>query len=163
MKLKLLAILLCLASTILAQSDSASDYDPDANHFIFSTGISTQKQLWGEVGIIYGKTMIGSCDQIGLVGAKLGTEFNFTPSKFMIAPKIGFEYDFSLFGARLNIIDYTNFTYHDIKFTPEIGLSLLGFVDIFYGYNFSISEKRIDNIATHRLTLTVNFDWWNNK
>lgn len=163
MKLKLLAILLCFTSTTLAQSDSTSDYDEDDTHFIFSTGLSNQKQLWGEVGIIYGKTLRSSCDRAGLAGVKLGTEFNFTPSKFMIAPKIGFEFDIAIFGARMNIIDYTDFTYHDFKFTPEIGLSFLGLVDVFYGYNYSISEKRIDNIGTHRLTLTVNFDWWHTK
>jgi hypothetical protein len=115
MKHKLIAILLCLTSTILAQSDSTSDYDPDANHFIFSTGLSNQKQLWGEVGIIYGRTLRGSCDRAGLAGVKLGSEFNFTPSKFMIAPKMSFEFDISLLGARLNIIDYTDFTYHTLS------------------------------------------------
>jgi hypothetical protein len=131
----------------------------DKAHFILSGGLSYQKQFVGELGVIYGYSGLGDmCNPSGLIGLKLASEFNFTSNNFFIAPKIGGQIDFYILGARLNIIDYTNFNYHDFKFTPEIGLSLTGFVDLFYGYNFSLTEKRIHDIGTHRVTLTINFD-----
>lgn len=133
--------------------------DEDRAHFIFSSGLSYQRQLLGEVGLIYGYSASdGPCNSGGLVGLKLASEFNFNKDNFFIAPKLGVEMDFLIFGARINFIDYTNFTYHDLKFTPEIGLSLTGFLNLFYGYNFSLTDKQIDNVGTHRVTLTINFD-----
>ena len=91
------------------------------------------------------------------MGAKLGTEFNFDNKNFYMAPKISFEFDFLLFGLRLNMIDYTNATYHDLKFTPEIGLSIKGIGSLHYGYNIPLTTNRIKDIGTHRVTLTFNF------
>lgn len=145
---------------LFGQTDSTKQLrDEDRAHFILSGGLSYQRQFAGEVGLIYGYTATnGPCNPGGLGGLKFATEFNFNSNTFFIAPKIGAEFDFAFFGARLNIIDYTDFTYHDFKFTPEAGLSFLGIVNLFYGYNFSLTENRIENIGTHRLTLTINLD-----
>ncbi|MFN8437811.1 MAG: hypothetical protein U0V72_09235 [Cytophagales bacterium] len=134
---------------------------PNGNYLIFSGGLSFQKQFFGELGIIYGKTIWtkeGPGIPILASGLKLATEFNFNSKNFILAPKVCFEFNTPLLGTRLSIIDFTNFTNHDFKFTPEIGISLGTLVNLFYGYNFSLTENRLDNIGTHRFTLTINYD-----
>jgi len=162
MKLLTCYILTSLLTIYCGQAFGQSDVtriDEDKAHFIISAGISYQKELVGELGFIYGYSAPpGPCTSGNLRGLKFATEFNFNSDNFFIAPKVGVEFDYLILGARLNIIDYTDFTYHDFKFTPEIGLSLMGAFDIFYGYNYSLTDKRIENIGTNRITLTINFD-----
>jgi hypothetical protein len=150
-------------SNVFSQSDTTkqtiSKVHEDKAHFILSAGISYQKQAVGEIGVIYGYSSLSDvCNPGGVVGIKLASEFNFNRNKFFIAPKLGAELNYFIFGLRLNVIDYTDFMYHDFKFTPEIGLSLMGAINLFYGYNCSLTPKRLENIGTHRITLTVNFD-----
>jgi hypothetical protein len=157
----LLPLFLCLyCLSVHAQTDSSKhDKDDETEKcLIFSSGFSFQKQFMGEVGVIYGYVINGSCSPGGLMGWKLASEFNFSGKNFIIGPKIRAELDFALFGTRLSIVDYTDFTYHDIKLLPELGLSLIGSANLFYGYNFSLTNRRIPNIGTHRLSLTVNFN-----
>lgn len=135
--------------------------DPNKNHLIFSGGLSYQKQCLGEVGIIYGKTIWtkeGPGIPLIASGLKFATEFNFNSENFIIAPKLGYEFNTPILGTRLSIIDYTNLTHHDFKFTPEIGLSLFTFINIFYGYNISLGDNSMSNIDTQRITFTINYD-----
>lgn len=156
----LLFTMVCLSAQLFAQKDTTQKVVPeDRSHFIFSAGLSYQKQLVGEVGVIYGfSARGGSCNPGGLGGIKIATEFNFNNKDFFIGPKICAELDVLIFGARLSLIDYTDFTYHDLKLTPEIGLSLSGMVNLFYGHNYSLTDKRLQNISTNRLSLTFNLD-----
>jgi hypothetical protein len=149
------------------QTDSIKTSDKfinqDKRHFILSTGFVYDERFWGDIGIVYAKTNNTDLLKLGLAGYRLGTEFTFAHDKFLLGPKISAEVDFWFFGMRMNIIDYTDFTYHDLKLTPEIGLTLDGQIDIFYGYNISLSESNIPYVGDHRLTVTLNFDriYWN--
>jgi hypothetical protein len=55
------------------------------------------------------------------------------------------------------VIDYTNATYHDFKFIPEIGLTFLGVGSLHYGYNIPLTASNIKYVGTHRITFTYNF------
>lgn len=104
----------------------------------------------GEVGVIYGFT-----NPIGIMGLKIGSEFLLN-TNFCMGPKIGAEIDIALLSTRLSLINYTNFKAYEPKITPEIGFSILGYVNITYGYNIPLTPKRIKHIPTHRLSITVN-------
>jgi hypothetical protein len=162
MKYQILCIFLLLCLSIFGQKDSTIfkkeryEYEP---HFYFSFGLSVQKQLVGDVGVIYGKGLTEhSGSVLGMKGLKLASEFNFSRDNFFIAPKISAEFHVVFLGLRFNVIDYTNFVYHDVKVTPEIGATLLGYVSLFYGYNFSLNNARLDYVGKHRLSLTFNIN-----
>ena len=122
-----------------------------------SIGVSYQKQIVGEIGVLVAKSISSGKRQPGLLfGYKLASEFNFDDKDFYLGPKLAFEADVYLISARLNIIDYTNTTYHDLKFTPEIGVSLFGIANLHYGYNIPLTASNIKTVGTHRITLTVN-------
>lgn len=132
-------------------------------HFFPSFGLSYQNQLVGEAGLLYAKgTPFGSCGggfMRKFTGIKVASEFNFDVNHFYIAPKIAWEVNLPLISGRLSIIDYTNFFYHDLKITPEIGITYGGFINLHYGYNISLTEKtnnRIPFVGTYRITLTIN-------
>jgi hypothetical protein len=162
MKYRILCVLLFLKLSSFGQKKSTIndieryEYEP---HLYFSFGLSVQKQLVGDVGVIYGKGMTEhSGIVVGMKGIKLASEFNFNRDKFFIAPKISAEIHIVFVGLRFSVIDYTNYTYHDVKITPEIGVTGLGYVSLFYGYNFSMNNSRLDYVAKHRLSLTFNIN-----
>lgn len=134
---------------------SSSD-DGNSKNFVFSGGISFQKELMGEVGVMYSNMEIGPCAPEIVAGPKISSEFNFRSSQFIIGPKISYEFDIVALGTRVSLIDYTNFKKSDMCFTPEIGLSVAGMLDVFYGYNIALSSSRTDIPGTHRITLTIN-------
>jgi hypothetical protein len=119
--------------------------------------------LKGEVGMLYGKPdkSIGSCSS-GEFGSyfKLGTEFNAGPDRFILGPKVGYEFSLLILGGRISIVDYTDFKTQDIRLVPEVGISLLGRANLFYGFNIHLNENRFQEISRNRVTLSVNFVGW---
>ena len=162
MKKLILFTILILNSTIgLSQKDSTKKHIFEDYHLYPSIGISYQKQLVGEVGVLYAYSQpFSHCQTNVLYGIKLAAEFNFNSNHFYMAPKIGIQTDYLLLSARLNLIDYTNSTYHDLKLTPEIGLSITNIINIYYGYNIPLTPNKINDIGTHRVTLNFNFGIW---
>jgi hypothetical protein len=164
MKKLILFTILTLNCVIgFCQKDSIKSRIFENYHLYPSIGISYQNQMVGELGVLYGKyTSGGQCNPGIVSGMKLATEFNFDSHNFYLAPKLSYELDLVLISARINIIDYTNSIYHDLKFTPEIGLTLLGIGNLHYGYNIPITPSKIDNVVTHRVTLVFNYGLWKN-
>jgi hypothetical protein len=160
-----------LLTTVLGNAFSQlSDDDSFVDNLYVSGGVTFNKQKFGEIGIGYGFiSPWGACDcgpQNLNLGLKLASEFGkiyvkefgkMDAQKFILAPKISAEVHVRFVGARINFIDYTDFTYHDIKFTPEIGISGNGLINLFYGYNFALSKNHLNGIARNRLTLVFNF------
>lgn len=157
----IIPILCCFTTVVLfSKTDSTAKKNADDDmHIIYSFGCSYQNEFLAEAGLMYGwSAKTGPCNPGGMAGIKLASEFNFSPNNFYIAPKISAQADLIFLALRVNIIDYTDFTHHDIKITPEIGITLLGHMDIMYGYNIPTAISTIPNISTHRVTLTFNFD-----
>ena len=42
--------------------------------------------------------------------------------------------------------------------TPKIGVSVLGFADLFYGYEIPLSEERISSLSRNRFSLVFNLN-----
>ena len=126
------------------------------NTFFPSGGISIQKHIFGEAEVCYGSgdATCGSCGSDDVFFPKLGSEFTIDNSKLVLGPKFSCEYVYAFLGTRINIIDYTNFTKHDWRFTPEIGLSFCAIISIYYGYNIPLTEDRLSSVTTNRITLT---------
>ena len=57
--------------------------------------------------------------------------------------KIGYEYFYLIFGGRLNLIHYSDFTSSQFSVRPEIGLSLFSVLTFTYGYQLNLNQTNL--------------------
>ena len=86
-------------------------------------------------------------------------------SNFLIGPKLGYEFTAGLFGASLDVTYFIDQNYGPENLdrnawvtTPKVGISILGFADLFYGYEIPLSSERISSISRNRFSLTFNIN-----
>lgn len=152
--------LLIIGLVPLITFGQASDYKIPTK-VILSPGLIYQGELLGEINLMFSKldmTTGGSA----IWGPRIGLESSFTKNNYLIAPKIGYEFSGLLLCVRGNLLSYIQNKKIDVRFLPEIGLSLSGALNLCYGYNVHVIANKIDYISNHRISLTVNldFDLW---
>lgn len=87
----------------------------------------------------------------------IGAEQIYKPT-FQIAPKLGIGYNFLLFNGSVSYtFNNKNFKKFYPAITPEIGISLLGRIQISYGYSFIEKNEDIFERTKHRLVLRFNY------
>jgi hypothetical protein len=108
-----------------------------------------------ELGIGW-MNLIGSyCDAYGTVTFAVGSDF-LADEKIVFGPKLSAEAHFLFLGTRLNATYYTeNFTSGSLKIRPEIGFTLLGYMNVFYGYTFNLSSPLYYN-QKHSISIFCN-------
>jgi hypothetical protein len=86
-------------------------------------------------------------------------------SNFLIGPKIGYEFTAGVFGGAIDVTYFVDRNYGPerkdrtgIVTTPKVGLSILGFADLFYGYEIPLSSDRITSISRNRFSLIFNLN-----
>jgi hypothetical protein len=86
-------------------------------------------------------------------------------SNFLIGPKIGYEFTAGMIGASLDVTYFIDQNYGTEKIdrtawvtTPKVGISILGFADLFYGYEIPISTDRITSTSRNRFSLVFNLN-----
>jgi hypothetical protein len=86
-------------------------------------------------------------------------------SNTLVAPKVGYEFTAGVFGAALDVSYFIDHNYNDEgstrrawAVTPKVGLSILGFANLYYGYQIPLSETEITSITRNQFTLTVNIN-----
>jgi hypothetical protein len=93
-------------------------------------------------------------------------------SNILLGPKAGYEVTAGIVGVAADITYYIDHNYdgegsdrRSFVATPKIGLSILGFADIFYGYQIPLSDERISTITRNRVSLVFNLnrDYFNLK
>ena len=129
--------------------------------FAFSPGIILQHQFFSDVNIIVGKVTVdnGKIPIVGISGVRLGFESNFKDGKdFIIAPKIGYEISATIFTIRLSAANYFNNSKSEFRIIPELGISVLGFANLTYGYGIPINKSDIYKLSHHRVSLTINLN-----
>lgn len=91
---------------------------------------------------------------------------------FLIGPKVGYEFTAGVFGVAFDVTYFYDKDYdkegNDRRAfvgTPKGGLTLLGFLDFFYGYQIPLSEQRITSLSRHRFSIIFNLnkDYFNIK
>jgi hypothetical protein len=98
-----------------------------------------------EIGIEWLHLMGTSCDPYGTMGLSIGNDFLFD-KKIIYGPKLSAEAHFMIFGTRINATYYTaDFHSGSFKIRPEVGLTLLGYINLFYGYTFNVSSPAFYN------------------
>ena len=81
----------------------------------------------------------------------------------IIGPKIGYEFTAGMIGVAADVTYYTNFDQESLVFTPKAGVSLLGFANLFYGFNMKLSDYQFPLISRNRFSLVfnINRDYFN--
>lgn len=129
--------------------------DEDKPKLILSPGMSYQGQFFGEMNLMYSKYYIGHGGN-AIWGPRLGVEVNFNKDRFIYAPKVGYELSGLLLAVRGNAVGYIDNKRLDLRLLPEAGISLLGAVNLTYGYSLPVLNFKSKEVARHRITLTAN-------
>jgi len=86
-------------------------------------------------------------------------------SNILLGPKLGYELTAGLLGVALDMTYFIDHNYdgeggnrNGIQLTPKVGISILGFADLFYGYAIPMTEERISTITRNRFSLVFNIN-----
>jgi hypothetical protein len=127
-------------------------------------GVGTQDRAFVEVGV-YWQNIYKHPLTLLSKGPYVTVDVFINKSNFLIGPKIGYEFTAGVFGAALDVTYFIDENYGDEGInrrawvtTPKVGLSILGFADVFYGYEIPISSERISSLSRHRFSLTFNLN-----
>lgn len=125
-------------------------------------GVGVQESAFLEIGVAYQRiyvhplTLASAGPYLTVDAVVLGD------NKFIAGPKVGYGVSMGLFGFAADMTYYTDFEKKSLIVTPKAGISLLGFADLFYGHNFSISNEEFSAISMNRFSLvfTLNRDYF---
>ena len=139
-KLILTFIIIGYTSFSLSQSYFFKDRDAD-----LELGFNAKYDLTtAEFGVNFAKVYGGMCSTIASDGFIFSSEFGMKNNNFLFAPKATYTFNFLLLDASLSIINYNYLNNHSLYVKPQIGATLLGYVDLVYGYNIPIVDRNID-------------------
>lgn len=132
--------------------------------FIPRVGVGTQDRAFVEVGMSWHNIYRHPLTLLSK-GPYLAADIFIDDSNFLIGPKIGYEFTAGVFGLAADITYFIDENYGDEGIrrrawvtTPKAGISILGFANLFYGYEIPISSERISSISRHRFSLTFNLN-----
>ncbi len=86
-------------------------------------------------------------------------------SNILLGPKLGYEFTVGLVGIAADMTYFVDHNYDGeggnrqaLMVTPKVGISVLGFANLFYGYSIPLSDERIGTISRHRFSLVFNLN-----
>jgi hypothetical protein len=91
-------------------------------------------------------------------GPYLTCDVVFTDDEVIVGPKAGYEVTAGLFGFAADVAYYSDFEKESLLITPKLGITLLGFADLFYGRSFTISQDSFSAISVSRFSLIINLN-----
>jgi hypothetical protein len=168
MKYVLCSILLIISLEICAQQDtirtppfSMSWTKP---RLVPRFGIAVQETGSIEAGLAYHKIFV---HPLSLASSSfyLAGEGMVRDDNFVFGPKAGYEFTVGLIGLALDATYYTDTHKNTFVITPKGGLTIFGFVSLYYGRNISLSNVDFDYISQNRFSITfhVNRDYFDLK
>lgn len=125
-------------------------------------GIGAQEVAFLEAGIQWHKIYVHPLS-LASAGPYFTIDGLVKDDEPIIGPKIGYEVTAGLIGLAADITYYTDFDRESVMLTPKAGLSLLGFANLFYGYNINLSDDQFNIISQNRFSLVfnINRDYFN--
>ncbi|OON70224.1 hypothetical protein B0919_05675 [Hymenobacter sp. CRA2] len=79
----------------------------------------------------------------------------------IVAPKFSYEVEYYVIGGRLDFAAYIPLggpkRAVDLRVIPQAGASLLGVVNVFYGYALPLTHSPLDVLGRHRVSVFINF------
>jgi hypothetical protein len=120
-------------------------------------GFGIQETGFGEVGLQLHQIYVHPLT-LASAGPYATVEAVFQPDNIIIGPKLGYEFTAGLLGIAADFTYYTDFDRESVVFTPKAGITLLGFVNVFYGRNISLSDDGFGAISQNRFSLIFNIN-----
>ena len=152
MKTLLTLLLVTLSSTAFSQGDFFKNREAD-----LEVGVNSNFNLTTlELGLNEFKTFGGSCTTIATDAIIYSSEFGMKNSEFLYAPKITYSGNLLFLDGSISAINYNYSRNHSLYLRPQIGVTLLGYVDLVYGYNIPIIDKTNEfqgSMVTFRMKL----------
>jgi hypothetical protein len=161
-----LSILLLIVYTAHAQVDTV-DIKPFEMYWtkpkvVPKVGFGVQETGFGEIGAQLHQIYVHPLS-LASMGPYVTVDGVFQPEQIIIGPKAGYEITAGLFGLAADFTYYTDFDQSSVMFTPKGGISLLGYVNLFYGRNIVLSDVSFGSISENRFSLifNLNTDYYN--
>ena len=156
--MKKLFLFLLINCCLLANSQQKVTDSDNQIRFAFSPGIIVQRNVFLDVNVLVGKSIIDlnpKVPLVGIQGVRIGLE---SDCNNIIAPKIGYELNAMIYVLRFSAINYLKNGNSEFRIIPELGLSFYSWMNLTYGYGISLGNNRISDIGHHRVSLTFNFN-----
>lgn len=127
-------------------------------------GLGIQKTAFVEAGVQLHKIYIHPLS-LASAGPYLTVDGLLSGETLILGPKLGYEITAGLIGVAADVTYYSDFERHTWVFTPRAGVSVLGFVNLFYGRNIGLSDFIFDAVDLNRFSLVFNLnrDYFNLK
>lgn len=135
-------------------NDSVKDYAHSWRTIALRTGMGLQKSFYVEIGPSFVYNRIDLREGFG--NSVLYSTFEWVTIKNIYGVKIGGEFGQNLSMMGLEIKYQTDQIKKDFVITPKIGLGF-GFVNIFYGYNFSTNKYPFMSLGKSQFSVILNF------
>jgi hypothetical protein len=127
-------------------------------------GVAAQDRAFVEVGI-YWQNIYRHPLSLASKGPYATVDLMIDQKNLLIGPKVGYEFTAGVFGAAFDVTYFYDKDYNSegldrrsIVGTPKAGLTLLGFLDVFYGYQIPFSETEITTLSRHRFSVSFNLN-----
>lgn len=166
---RLVVIIGCLLASVSAISQDTVNINPFGSYWtkpriIPKIGVGAQEIAFAEVGIQYHTIYVHPLT-LGSMGPYFTIDACIKDREPIFGPKIGYEVTAGLVGLAADMTYYTDFERESLVVTPKAGVSILGFANLFYGYNILLSQESFELISQNRFSLVfnVNRDFFNLK
>ena len=120
-------------------------------------GVGLEETAFVELGVEYHKIYIHPLS-LASAGPYLTVDGIIHDDRLVIGPKVGYEITAGLLGLAADVTCYSNFGQEAFVFTPRAGLSIMGFVNLFYGVNLPLSDFQFNFINKNRFSLVFNLN-----
>lgn len=155
-------VLFFVANLAKGQDDTVSIIKPFERYWtkpriVPKLGFGAQEVAFIEAGIQWHKIYVHPLS-LASAGPYITVDGLIKDDEPIIGPKIGYEITAGLIGLAADVTYYTDFSRGSIMVTPKAGLSLLGFANLFYGYNFNLSDYQFKIISQNRFSLVFNLN-----
>jgi len=146
----------------LAQAIDTVDIVPFERHWTQSRlvpklGFGVQETAFAEVGVQWHKIYVHPLS-LASAGPYLTVDGIINNDRFILGPKLGYEITAGLLGIAADVTYYSDFKRDAWVFTPRAGVSVLGFVNLFYGRNIGLSQYRFEEVDKNRFSLVFNLN-----
>lgn len=159
---KILCLLIALLSFYSAAGQDSVNIKPFERYWtkprlVHKAGVGIQQTAFIEAGVQLHKIYIHPLS-LASAGPYVTVEGMIKDDRVIVGPKAGYEITAGLVGIAADFTWYSDFSGHAWVFTPKAGLSIMGFVNLFYGRNFGLSEFQFDYIDKSRFSLVFNLN-----
>jgi len=150
------------------QADTVEHQFPNTywtkQRFVPKIGAVVQERAMVELGV-YWHHIYKHPLTLGSKGPYTTLDILIDDDNLLLGPKLGYEVTAGVLGLAFDVTYYYDKNYDEegndrraFVGTPKAGLTLLGFADLFYGYQIPFSEQRIESLSRHRLSITFNLN-----